>query len=300
MRLTLAEFRGILNISYIHIWRNVALDKLEKNNICKFSNEIESESELFSFQFVFETLPQRLENPRIYPAFCCYLLTEGTAILETEYGAFQLEKDDVFFTFPASSFSIRNCDHAKYLYISFVGNQASEFLNSIGISRDNPICHGVRGLESVWFTGLMNTTSQNLSMLTKGLLLYTSSFLYVQHTQAMDATSHNVIEQIRNTIDCCYANADFSLQYVCDMYQYNPKYISRRFHEIIGISFSDYLQSCRIHHACNFLLETDRSMQEIAVSIGYRDALYFSKVFRKHMGMSPTNYRKKKFSDTET
>jgi len=269
------------------------MDRFDGSNICKFSNTVEHGSDLFSLQFVFETMPQRLDNPRSYPAFCCCLMTEGSAVLETDYGIFSLEKDDVFFTFPAMPFSIVNCDHAKYMYISFVGNQASEFLNSLGFTRENPICRGVRGLETTWFTGLMNTTPENLPMLTKGLLLYTGSLLSVQQKQATDAAQHSVIEQIRNTIDCCYANVNFSLQYVCDTYKYHPQYISRKFHEITGRSFSDYLQACRIHHACNLLNETDRSMQEIAVSIGYRDALYFSKVFRKHMGMSPTEYRKR-------
>ena len=261
-------------------------------NICKFSNAIGVDSELFSFQFIFEAMPQRLENPRMYHAFCCCLMTDGTAILETEYGTHTLEKGDVFFTFPASLFSIRDCDHAKYLYISFIGNQATEFLESIYITRENPIRRGIRDLEDIWFSGLMNSTSDNLSMLTKGLLLYTASLLSVPPEQTEDTASHGVIEQIRNTIDCCFANADFSLQYVCDMYRYNSKYVSRRFREEMGMSFSDYLQSCRIHHACNRLKETDRSVQEIAASIGYRDALYFSKVFRKQMGMSPSDYRK--------
>lgn len=261
-------------------------------NICKFSNAIGAESELFSFQFIFEAMPQRLENPRMYPAFCCCLMTEGTAVLETEYGMYTLDKGDIFFTFPASLFSIRDCDHTKYLYISFVGNQATEFLESIHITRENPVRHGIRDLEDIWFSGLMNTTSDNLSMLTKGLLLYTASLLSVQPDQTAGTPSHSVIEQIRNTIDSCFANADFSLQYVCDMYRYNSKYVSRKFREETGMSFSDYLQSCRIHHACNRLKETDRSIQEIATSIGYRDALYFSKVFRKQMGMSPSEYRK--------
>lgn len=268
-----------------------------KENICKFSNAIGAESELFSFQFIFEAMPQRLENPRMYPAFCCCLMTEGTAVLETEYGKYTLDKGDIFFTFPASLFSIKDCDHTKYLYISFVGNQATEFLESIHITRENPVRHGIRDLEDIWFSGLMNTTSDNLSMLTKGLLLYTASLLSVQPDQTAGTASHSVIEQIRNTIDSCFANADFSLQYVCDMYRYNSKYVSRKFREETGMSFSDYLQSCRIHHACNRLKETDRSVQEIATSIGYRDALYFSKVFRKQMGMSPSEYRKQHLTE---
>ena len=272
------------------------MKKQREGNICKFAAAAGKDSELFSFQFVFETMPQRLENPRTYPAFCCCLMTEGKAVLETEYGIFALETGDIFFTFPASPFSIRDCAQTQYLYISFVGNQASEFLESAHITREKPVRHGFGELESTWFSGLMKTTSDNLSLLTWGLLLYTVSLLSVQGDNAADAEPHGVVEQVRNAIDCCYANVDFSLEYVCDMYQYNSKYISRRFREEMGVGFSEYLQSCRIHHACNLLRETDRSVQEIAVGVGYRDALYFSKVFRKNMGMPPSEYRKCKFT----
>ena len=53
-----------------------------------------------------------------------------------------------------------------------------------------------------------------------------------------------------------------------------------------------YLLTIRVNNAASLLETTDYSMAEIAAIVGYEDPLYFSRVFRKIKGMSPTEYRK--------
>lgn len=266
-----------------------AYDRVD--NICKFTYNTKKEQDLFALQFVYETQPQSLENPRTYPSLCCCLMTQGTALLETEHGQFSLTPGDVFFTFPAVPFSIRNCNQAQYYYISFVGRKAASYPESVGITPKNPVRSGFEELKSTWAYGMSKTSEENLPLLTKGLLLYTLSIISATGKAPSEVTERGVVDQIRGDIDSDYANADLSLEFLCDRRKYNSKYVSRKFREEMGLSFSEYLQSCRIHHACNLLTETNRSVQEIALDVGYRDALYFSKVFKKCMGVSPSTYR---------
>jgi len=53
-----------------------------------------------------------------------------------------------------------------------------------------------------------------------------------------------------------------------------------------------YLLTIRVNNAASLLETTDYSMAEISAIVGYEDPLYFSRVFRKIKGMSPTEYRK--------
>lgn len=264
---------------------------MDGDNICKFSNTTNREQDLYAFRFVYETQPHKLPNPRTYPSLCCCLMTHGTALLETEHGQFSLTPGDVFFTFPAAPFSIRNCSQAHYYYISFVGRKANSYPESVGITPQNPVRSGFEELKATWSYGISKTSPENLPLLTKGLLLYTLSIISASSEAPSEVSDRGLVEQIRSDIDLDYANADLSLDSLCDQRKYNSKYVSRRFREEMGISFSEYLQSCRIHHACNLLAGTNRSVQEIAMDVGYRDALYFSKVFKKCMGVTPTNYR---------
>jgi len=58
-----------------------------------------------------------------------------------------------------------------------------------------------------------------------------------------------------------------------------------------GTSFSAYLTDCRLRRAGQLLRESDEKIYEVAAACGYQDTRYFSKVFQKHMGVKPTEYR---------
>jgi len=57
-------------------------------------------------------------------------------------------------------------------------------------------------------------------------------------------------------------------------------------------SFVEYLNEIRVSKACKFLLETDLSMSEIAYECGYKTASNFNKLFKKFMGMTPSEFKK--------
>ena len=57
-------------------------------------------------------------------------------------------------------------------------------------------------------------------------------------------------------------------------------------------SFVEYLNEIRVSKACKFLLETDLSMSEIAYECGYKTASNFNKLFKKFIGMTPSEFKK--------
>ena len=68
-------------------------------------------------------------------------------------------------------------------------------------------------------------------------------------------------------------------------------YLSHFFKDTMGVTFQDYLNSTRFEYACGLLEKTDRSILDISVSSGFSDVRYFSNMFRKHFGCSPSSYR---------
>jgi len=260
-----------------------------EGNVCLFSHEDQQEEALYTYQFVYETLPGSLRFPRNRPNYSCHLVTEGSALLQTDAGSFPLAAGDLFFTFPACAFSLTDIRRCKYLYISFTDGHKDSLLSSCGITREKPMRQGFGELIDFWFGGLGKCTPANLPMLTRGILCYTLSLIPAARPAEQEDSS--VITQIRSAVEQCCGNADFSLAYICRLYSYHPKYISRRFREVVGVSFSDYLQNCRLQRACSLLTGTDAAIQDIAASVGYRDAAYFSRVFRRFTGISPSEYR---------
>ena len=72
----------------------------------------------------------------------------------------------------------------------------------------------------------------------------------------------------------------------------SPYYLSHMFREELAITFVEYLTMVRMEEAKKLLKDPSLSIVAIASQVGYEDASYFSKVFKKHVGMSPNRYRK--------
>lgn len=74
----------------------------------------------------------------------------------------------------------------------------------------------------------------------------------------------------------------------------NPAYLSRLFRKETGMVLSDYILQARMKQAANLLSKTNKSISEVADSLGYGNFSYFSRLFRKTYGMTPLDYRKAK------
>ncbi|MBQ9951760.1 MAG: PocR ligand-binding domain-containing protein [Clostridia bacterium] len=68
-------------------------------------------------------------------------------------------------------------------------------------------------------------------------------------------------------------------------------YFSGLFHEVVGASFREHLCSIRVEESKQLLTQTDYSLADIAVAVGFADQSYFSKVFKRIVGVTPGKYR---------
>ena len=74
----------------------------------------------------------------------------------------------------------------------------------------------------------------------------------------------------------------------------NPQYFMRLFKKETGKSVLEYITDCRLSSARQMLEETNLPITEVALAAGYDNFSYFSKLFRRNEGMSPSEYRKGK------
>ena len=87
-------------------------------------------------------------------------------------------------------------------------------------------------------------------------------------------------------------NQEISLKKMAEAVGINPFYLSHLFRKEMGISFLEYLTSVRLSIAKKLLQQTNLSIIEICLEVGYQDPSHFAKIFRKKEGIPPTEYRK--------
>ncbi len=83
-----------------------------------------------------------------------------------------------------------------------------------------------------------------------------------------------------------------SLDAVAAEVNLTPVYFSSVFKKVTGQNFHDYLTQVRMNEAKNLLKEPGKSIIEISMAVGYTDNKYFRKLFKRHTGIKPSDYRK--------
>ncbi len=102
--------------------------------------------------------------------------------------------------------------------------------------------------------------------------------------------SSGVTERARDYMEEHYGE-ELTLQKVADVVGISAGYLSTQFSQSFGCGFIDYLNQIRVEHACAYLKQNYFKTYEIAYKVGYRDEKYFSRVFKKVTGMSPSEYK---------
>lgn len=105
--------------------------------------------------------------------------------------------------------------------------------------------------------------------------------------------SNNIVDIAKEYIKTNYSKA-LSLDEVSYYVNISPYYFSKIFKEGTGENFIEYLTNIRIEKAKELLNTTDYSMKEICVIVGYSDPNYFSRSFKKNVGVTPTEYKEGK------
>ena len=125
-------------------------------------------------------------------------------------------------------------------------------------------------------------------------------FLFIIRCQRYE---QNVIKEIdvdnqlmQEIATYIYENYDKKLTLVdmAERFNISRSYLSKKFKVITGFGFKEYVVNVRIKNACRLLLETNKSITDIAFECGFNDSNYFGDAFRHIKGMSPNKYRKYK------
>lgn len=132
------------------------------------------------------------------------------------------------------------------------------------------------------------------------ILVYIIKERYISHSEpeksVISLERYEKTAMVDNII--AYINENYmkpiSLAQISANTYLSPIYISKVFKDATGESPINYLIHIRLSKACELLDDSNVSIKEVARQVGYTDAYYFSKLFKKYFGISPMHYRKAK------
>ena len=114
----------------------------------------------------------------------------------------------------------------------------------------------------------------------------------VRSMQKTDSIVHSQKDIIKDYIDRNYKK-DISAKDVAGILGYSDVYFSKVFKQLFDDNFINYLTKIRIDRAKLLLKDISFNIKEVGKSVGYADSNYFTKVFKRSIGMSPSEYRSK-------
>lgn len=101
------------------------------------------------------------------------------------------------------------------------------------------------------------------------------------------------INEIQAYLEKEYASPDITVETMTSLFFISPSYLSKLFRQFMDKTFVEYLTGLRVSKACELLKTSDRKLFEISELVGYSDSRYFSSIFKKSTGMTPSQYRNK-------
>lgn len=120
-----------------------------------------------------------------------------------------------------------------------------------------------------------------------GLILTIQEYPGAQHLPALDG-------ELRPVIDHIFAHLGEALQMsqLASLAGVSSRQLERRFRNVAGLSPKDFIMRARIEEACRRLREGNTSIGQIALDLGFYDQSAFTRLFRRHLGTTPSEFRR--------
>ena len=185
-------------------------------------------------------------------------------------------------------YTYKKTDSSRYYWVHFTGNKVSDILSrckvSKGVNKNNERRYEKDALLYMLAEELSGCTGEASDFAVSLFFSFLSLFKSVQSKKVYA----DAIKEFENT------RSNASVASIAGTYGITSSHFIRSFKSIYGITPNEYRQNYRISQATNLIKMTNLTVREIAEQCGFDDPFYFSRAFKKHVGVSPSKYRNQK------
>ncbi|RXZ82330.1 AraC family transcriptional regulator [Paenibacillaceae bacterium] len=242
-------------------------------------------------------------GPAVHDYYLVHTISSGEGTFEISGKRYTCREKETFFIFPGELFSYEASVSNPWTYhwAAFSGHSAAPILSNMGISPEQPIVRhqSIRRILPLYshlrHAFRKGAATPALADLEAGGWLRVLMREYgsrIQESKLVQAKSSDIDRQVDQMILWLTLQYEqqISIDRIAKTLGYHRTHLSKMFKQALGISPMQYLFKVRMERA-ESLLAGSLTIAQIASSVGYPDALHFSKQFRKWKGMSPSVYR---------
>ncbi|MGN0621802.1 MAG: AraC family transcriptional regulator [Porcipelethomonas sp.] len=232
-----------------------------------------------------------------------FLVTlDGEGILKVNGKTYTQKSGNCFYLSPSVPHEYYPADTQwKTAWLVFRGNMLSSVMQSLGFPAfllyESPDTETFLNIFQEIYTAAqdsLNGSDVCSVLIYRLILLMSKNFSENQNPKTFK------VEALQNAIRFMDDNfaQDITLAQIADISGVSVQHFCRCFRKRMGMRPMEYLAGRRIAESKNLLLNTDKSISDIAEEVGYHGATYFGMVFRKYEGITPGEFRKSKGSLT--
>lgn len=226
--------------------------------------------------------------------YVIHYVVSGKGKLYCEGREFTVRKGQIFVIFPWTviKYVADERDPWHYSWINFYGSEAEGIFSRLGITPTAPVFLMKNGAEALEMLRAMPKErgadiGKNLDFAAR---LYDFMSLLIKNTEMVENRENVYLTEAKRYIRAHYFE-DITVEKIAAYVGISRKYLFAIFKGQLGISPKDYVVSYRMKRAAEFLNDKSIHVGNVAYSVGYKDPLTFSKMFKLKMGVSPTEYR---------
>lgn len=220
-----------------------------------------------------------------------HFVISGSGTLEIYGNKYNIKSGEMFFIPPdiPMRYYPTKSDPWEYVWFSFKGDLIEHYSELAGFSFQKPIC------ESRNFEKIKKLLKKLLDLLIDdegGYFSVLSSFYEIMEISTVQSPITG-IKYVKKLLDENFAAPNFCVEQLCRDVAISHAHLLRLFKEAYGVTLIKYITQKRIELACELLRTTDLSVSSVAYSCGFSDEIHFMKTFKKTIGLSALQYRRK-------
>lgn len=247
--------------------------------------------------------PSHSYGPVLRNGYLIHYVLSGRGIYKARGKLFRLKEGDAFLICPGELIYYEADKEFpwSYTWIGMQGIKVKGYLERTSLMDNLVVHYGKDDQMRLCYEKMFEADKlpQNRDLIMNSIMyeyLFLLARKFPNEQYAITEKKSDYVEEALKYIEAYYCDP-ITIQDIADHLSINRSYLHRIFKSFTGFSIQGYLLDYRMRQACILLKETTLSVRVIAHSVSYADSLYFSRLFRQKMGISPSEYRKKQTAD---